>query len=380
VPRRAGRHGAGSPVIIGDPRSDTGPGGRVSTGPSPRVSTGPNPRVSTAPHAPVSTGPHPRVTTGLNTPVSTGPHPRVTTGPNTPVSTAPNPHVSTGPHVSTAPHVSTGPNPRVSTGAETSAPSDAPRTGRTATGGRRLSSRTGRRERSVSVMLALAAAGLLVLAAVGTLVYTVLHDSSKPKLAGQSHPKPSATASASPTVGPYGDIASRQTDPQPLTLAQLFPASFTEVGNTVTSAAMSLGSDCASAIIGATLQSAAGAADCTQVARATYVESPAGFMATIGVLNLSTGDAAKTAAQSADANDFISQLTASSGPAQQIGQGTGIEEALAKGHYLILVWAELTSLQSPTAQQSTDIETFMTQLVQATVNKDLTNRMLTGAP
>jgi hypothetical protein len=103
-------------------------------------------------------------------------------------------------------------------------------------------------------------------------------------------------------------------------------------------------------------------------------------MATIGVLNLGTGDQAKTAAPSADANDYISQLTASSGPAQQIGQGTGIEEALAKGHYLILVWAELTSLQTPNAQQSASIDGFMTQLVQETVNRDLTARMLTGAP
>jgi hypothetical protein len=116
------------------------------------------------------------------------------------------------------------------------------------------------------------------------------------------------------------------------------------------------------------------------VARATYVEAPNGIMATIGVLNLSTGDAAKGATPSADANDYISQLTASSGPAQQIGQGTGIEQALAKGHYLILVWAELTNLKSPTTQQSGAIESFITLLVQNTVNKDLTTRMLTGVP
>jgi hypothetical protein len=226
----------------------------------------------------------------------------------------------------------------------------------------------------------MAAALVLVLAAAGTLVYTVLRDSPKPGLAGQSRGKPSASASASPTAGPYGDIASRQTDPQPLSLAQLYPASFTSSGQTVTGVATSLGSDCSAAITGARLQSAAAAANCTQVARATYVEAPNGIMATIGVLNLSTGDAAKGATPSADANDYISQLTASSGPAQQIGQGTGIEQALAKGHYLILVWAELTNLKSPTTQQSGAIESFITLLVQNTVNKDLTTRMLTGVP
>jgi hypothetical protein len=224
------------------------------------------------------------------------------------------------------------------------------------------------------------AALVLVLVAAGTLVYTVLRDSPKPRPAGQSRAKPSASASPSPSAGPYGDLASRQTDPQPLTLAQLYPASFTANGQTVTAAATSLGSDCSAAIVGARLQSAAAAANCTQVARATYVETPIGIMATIGVLNLGTGDAAKAATQSADANDFISQLTASSGPAQQIGQGTGIEEALAKGHYLILVWGELTNLQNPSTQLSDDIESFMTLLVQDTVNRDLTARMLTGLP
>ncbi|MGH3300114.1 MAG: hypothetical protein ACRDOK_00300 [Streptosporangiaceae bacterium] len=320
LPTRPGRHGTGSPRVGGELRTDTGSNPRISTGPGPRISTGPGPRVSA------------------------------------------------------------GPGPRVST-AESLPATRTERTG--ATGRRRAGTGTGRRLRHrspASVKLAIAAALLLVLAAAATLAYTVLRDSPKPGLAGHSPGKPSASASPSPSTGPYGDIASRQTDPQALTLAQLYPASFTLAGNTVTSAATGLSADCAAAIVGATLQSAAGAAGCTQVARATYVETPAGIMATIGVLNLSTGDAAKTAAQSADANDFISQLTASSGPAQKIGQGTGIEEALAKGHYLILVWAELTGLQTPTAQQSTSIETFMTQLVQGTANKDLTTRMLTGTP
>ncbi len=228
-------------------------------------------------------------------------------------------------------------------------------------------------------MLAMAAAGLLVVGATGTLVYTVLHTSPKPTLTGSSG-KPSPSGSPSPGLGPYGDIASRQTDPQPLTLAELFPASFSAIGVTMTNVATSLSTNCASAIVGATLQSAVGAADCTQVARATYVDLPGSLMGTIGVFNLSTGDAAKAAERSADANDFISQLTASSGPAQEIGQGTGIEEALAKGHYLILIWAEFSNFVTPNAQNSNLIEQFISLLVSNTANKDLTTRMLTGAP
>jgi hypothetical protein len=329
LPGRTMRHAAGSPAA--DPRTDSGANPRLSTGPNPRLSTGPNPRLST------------------------GPNPRL----------------------------STGPNPRVSTAASLAVGGDATSTDESpAKGRRRAGTRTGRprRRRSVSVMLAIAAAVLLVVGAAGTLVYTVLHSSAKPSLTGQSSGKPSPSDSSSPGLGPYGDIASRQTDPQPLTLAELFPPSFDAIGVTMTNVATSISSNCAAAIVGATLQSAVGAADCTQVARATYVDVPGSLMGTIGVLNLSTGDAAKAAVQSADANDFISQLTASSGPAQQIGQGTGIEEALAKGHYLILIWAEFSNFVTPNAQNSNLIEQFINLLVTNTANKDLTTRMLTGAP
>jgi hypothetical protein len=321
------------------------------------------PRIDTGPHSRVTTGPNPRVTTGPNPRVTTGPNPRITTGPN--------------------PRITTGPNPRVSESGSLAATEGGTGTDRpAATGRRRRGTGTGRARRRgpVSVKLAMAVALLLVLAAAGTLAYAVLHDSPKPRLAGRSPGKPSPSASASPSLGPYGDIASRQSDPQPLTLAELYPTSFTTKGATVTVAATSLGSNCAAEIVGATLQSAVGAAGCTQVARATYVEPAGSLMGTIGVLNLSTGDAAKTAAASADASDFISQLTASSGPAQQLGQSTGIEEALAKGHYLILIWAEFTNLRTPTAQDSSLIENFMTEVLQNTANKSLTNRMLTGTP
>ena len=53
----------------------------------------------------------------------------------------------------------------------------------------------------------------------------------------------------------------------------------------------------------------------------------------------------------------------------------------AKGHYLILIWAEFTSLRKPkTSAQRTAIENFMTQLLDNTANVSLTTRMLTGTP
>lgn len=226
----------------------------------------------------------------------------------------------------------------------------------------------------------MAAAVVLVLAAAGTLGYFVLRNvHTPPRAAGQQSGRTSPSASPSPSLGPYGEIATRQTDPEPLTIGQLYPAAYTYSGSTVVSAATSLGTNCLGAITGATLQQALSSAGCSQVARATYF-TRLGMMGTIGVLNLTTADKAKTVVQSADANDFISQLAGSTDPTSKIGQGTGIEEAAAKGHYLILIWAQLTNLAKPSATQTTELENFMTGMLQNTANVSLSNRLLTGAP
>jgi hypothetical protein len=189
------------------------------------------------------------------------------------------------------------------------------------------------------------------------------------------------TASPTPSLGQYGHIATRKSDPAPLTMSGLYPVSFTAGGSTVARTAESKGTDCAAELVGSRIQTAIGSAGCSQVVRATYLAAGPGVMGTIGVLNLSTAKAATTVARSADANDFISQLPGKHGSTTKIGQGTGIEEAAAKGHYLILIWAEYTSLRKPrTPAQLATVEQFMNELLQNTANVDLTHRMLTGTP
>jgi hypothetical protein len=244
--------------------------------------------------------------------------------------------------------------------------------------------RSAKRKRPASVKLAISVALLLVLIAAGTLAYTVFRTAPKAPPAAASpprQPKVTPTASPSPSLGPYGHIASRQSDPEPLTIAQLFPASFTSGGHAVTLAASKISRRCGAAVSGSNLQSAVSSADCDQAVRATYLASAQGLMGTVGVLNLSTAAGAARAAKAADASDFISQLPGKRGPTRNIGNGTGIEEALAKGHYLILIWAEYTSLHRPkTAAERTAVENFMTELLQNTANVSLTNRFVTGAP
>ncbi len=259
-----------------------------------------------------------------------------------------------------------------------------PRGNRPASGSRTKSARRpARRKRPASVKLAISVALLLVLTAAATLAYTVLRAGGKPNpgAAATGQPKVTSSASQSPSLGPYGHIGSRQSDPQPLTVAQLFPASFPIGGQLVTRTASAISRRCNGAVTGSNIQSAVSAGRCDQAVRATYLARSLGLMGTVGVLNLSTAARAARAVRAADASDYIAQLTGKRGPTRRIGNGTGIEEALAKGHYLILVWAEFTSLRRPrTAGQRTRIVTFMTELVQGTANVSLANRMLGGTP
>jgi len=189
------------------------------------------------------------------------------------------------------------------------------------------------------------------------------------------------TATPTPSLSPWGHIATRLADPAPLTLPELFPPEFTAAGTTYRLAIARQGSRCWAAVIGTALQRAVRRAGCTQVMRASYLSAASKLMGTIGVLNLQSFTRAEQAGKTAGRARFIAQLPSVKGPARKLGTGTGIEEADAKGHYLILVWGESTSLRPPqTATQRSALEAFLRELVNNTANLNLTSRMVDGTP
>ena len=262
----------------------------------------------------------------------------------------------------------------------------------TGTAGRPEAARLGRgrsgqraaagRRHPASVKLAVAAAVVIVIVAVAAVYLGARLASRHQSLVAATAPRASASAAPSPSasLGPYGHIASRHDDPVPLTLAQLYPASFSADGISFVLTNSRLSADCIDAVDGANVQAAVSASSCTQVARATYLSAQDGMMGTIGVLNLETAQDASKAVRAAGAGNFIVQLPGHSKPTSKLGQGTGIEEATAKGHYLILMWAELTSLGRPSAVQRSGLAQFMMEMLQNTANVSLTNRMIDGNP
>lgn len=233
------------------------------------------------------------------------------------------------------------------------------------------------------VRLAIGVAAVIIAAVAAILVITSI---GKPGTNSSANNKPNhPRASTSPTPagpgGKWGYIGTRKTDPVPLGLRELFPSSFVTGGIYYHVAIAKQGHSCRGALIGTALQAAVKRARCSQVLRASYVARLQKAMATIGVFNLATSTAASAAALHAGPAEFVAVLPSKNGVTSRLGQGSGIEEAVVKGHYLVLVWAEYIDLTTPkTSKQRQHLTAFMNTMIQSTVNSSLSYRMVDGTP
>jgi len=230
----------------------------------------------------------------------------------------------------------------------------------------------------------LAAAAVLVVAGGGYAGYKYLYE------ARVNAPVPSTlrlptnapgSPGYNPALGKWQHIGTRAQDPEPLTLQQLFPPQFKLNGSSYIRTAADVSKSCSLAVFGSNLQAALQAGHCTQVLRASYISGDGTMMGTVGVANLSSSAAAQKAGDVTGTQEIIAPLAAQKGPTSKLGNGTGVVQAEIKGHYLILMWAEFTSLKSPSASaQRQQLEQFAGSLLTGSANIDLSTRMLTGKP
>jgi len=259
------------------------------------------------------------------------------------------------------------------------------RKGRTAKGDGTNGRATGRRPRRP---LLLAAVCVVAVAIVGAAAYVFVV--KPPHTADPNAQGPLPTAGSEPSaqqcvqqLGTYCHIETRALDPEPLTVAELYPPEITNEANgaSFSLAVTKVDNNCANAVIGSDLTTELQDGHCTQVLRASYVSGDGKIMGTIGVVNLATTTEAHHAGKVVGENDFIAPLAANKGVASKLGQGTGVVEAEYKGHYLILTWSEFTDGSTPsTTAQDNELEQFSNELVAGTVNISLSERMVTGTP
>ena len=191
------------------------------------------------------------------------------------------------------------------------------------------------------------------------------------------------TAPGSPdfdqSLGKWQHIGSRTQDPAPLTVEGLFPPQFVLNGSSYVRTAASVTKNCSQSVYGAQLQAALTSGHCSQVARASYISGNGQLMGTVGVLNLATAAAAQKAGQATGPKEVIAPLPAKKGATKKLGDGTGVVQAEVKGHYLILMWAQLADLKSPSTSTAKQLlEQFATNLVTGSANINLSTRMLGG--
>ena len=259
------------------------------------------------------------------------------------------------------------------------APGDqAPGTRRGARSGR--SARSKRHPSRVAAWLGL----IVVLAAAGFGGYKYLYQPrvNAPVSAGLKLPtNVPSSPNFDPALGKWQHIGNRSQDPAPLTLTQLYPPQFVLNGSSYQRVAAAVTKNCSLAVFGSDLQAALQDGKCTEILRASYLLGNGTMMGTVGVANLDSSSDAQKAGQATGPQNIIAPLAGQKGPTSKLGSGTGVVQAEIKGHYLILMWVEFTSLKAPsTSAQRQQLETFAANLVTGSANIDLSTRMLSGKP
>jgi len=107
-----------------------------------------------------------------------------------------------------------------------------------------------------------------------------------PAHAAAAHETRPAHPAFDKNLGKWQHIGSRAKDPQPLTIAGLYPPQFSLNGKSYVRTAASATKTCSLAVYGADLQAALQSGKCTQVVRASYVSGDGTMMGTVGVVNL----------------------------------------------------------------------------------------------
>ena len=184
--------------------------------------------------------------------------------------------------------------------------------------GRRRGGRTKRRFRSRSWL----AAAVVVVAAAGFASYWFLYEPTVNAPVPPTLRLPT-TAPGSPgfdkTLGKWQHIGTRAEDPEPLTIAGLYPPQFVLGDSSYVRTAASVTKTCSLAVYGADLQAALQSGHCTQVLRASYISGDGKMMGTVGVVNLITSSAAQKAGQVTGPQEIIAPLSAKKGATSKLG-------------------------------------------------------------
>ncbi|MGN9836516.1 hypothetical protein ACTMTI_00205 [Nonomuraea sp. H19] len=195
---------------------------------------------------------------------------------------------------------------------------------------------------------------------------------------------PRQTSAPLPSVPPgkYGFAADRSTDPDAITVKEIFgkQKKLTVSGRGYEMTITSKDKKCTDGALGDKLQKALKAGKCNQLVRASFRDKAGKVIGTVGVANLTTSKTASKVAKIGDAKNYVKPLTGKDSVTKFLGSGSGGAKIWTYGHYAIMVWFQNKDGTKPDKKGSKRLFQAIDDITQATVFKALDNRSLTGSP
>ncbi|GGT92917.1 hypothetical protein [Actinomadura citrea] len=222
------------------------------------------------------------------------------------------------------------------------------------------------RRRNLPLIIGGAAVAGILLIGGGVGLSSMLKGDSKPesKPTQATSRQPQATPSPTQPVLAPVKLQSRTTDPAPLTLKEVFGKATFKSGRLKYVRTAATGKKSCTGVVGGTaLAKALKKGRCTQSLRATYALSNGSLIGTVGVFNLQTETAAKTAVKAAAAKDAFLVALPGKGVSKNNGKGEALGTSQARGHYVIMTWVQRPDGKKISTKYHAAVRVFGTQLV-----------------
>ncbi|MGI5284187.1 hypothetical protein ACQEVF_12700 [Nonomuraea polychroma] len=195
---------------------------------------------------------------------------------------------------------------------------------------------------------------------------------------------PRRTSAPLPSAPPgkYGFAESRSTDPEAITVKEIFGSkkTFTISGRSYEMTITSKDKKCTDGALGDKLQKALKDGKCNQLVRASFRDKAGKVIGTVGVANLTTGKNAGKVAKSGDEKNYVKPLSGKDSVTKFLGSGSGGAKIWTHGHYAIMVWFQNKDGTKPDKNGSKQLFQAIGDITQATVFKALDHRSMTGSP
>ncbi|MBB5624903.1 hypothetical protein [Sphaerisporangium krabiense] len=225
--------------------------------------------------------------------------------------------------------------------------------------------------------------GLIGVVVAGVMFLNSLDD--PPTTAAVPNTRPTAQAPiVTSNNDKYGFAASRKTDPQPLTLKEVFGhKTVTAHGRSYLMTVRRTDKKCGDAVHGTGIQKALKAGGCTQFLRASFRDKRGDLIGTVGVGNLKTAAAAKKAGKTGTGKelaDYVTPLPGKDTATKLLGgPGESFAAAWPQGHYLVMLWFQYKDGHKPSKNEMKQLNRAALDITEATVFAALDTRALTGA-